>query len=468
MLLIYNILKILALITFFLPAFFIPYLNIAVFYVFSISLFFINLFFNKKFKNILYLLYKKTPFKYLIHFAVWIAISGAILVILGRYQIGIYLFYFIWTVGVVFLLSYLFPILTFKNNIKQLIKVLAFANLFTYIIGIIQFIGAKYSINLINSSIHFFANGIYSNPLNEIVENRMYGIFQEPGWFGFFIFINLPFLIMLFKSKYKIINNSLVNFVLNKTLLPLAILCLIMTRSPIWLIFNSLLMFYFIRKTMNKKTFITVFIFIIITLICFSITVHQYNFDNVIMRRISATLSSISSLQSLVQNEPSLASRVISYYATYKVFCNNWLLGVGLGCTKYKIVSILNSAHIPLTYELQLNLLNANTKGMKHAGAFLWSLLSETGIFGAFYFYYFVYKTIKFNDNLKKYLSGIEYEFSSAYTISIIGFVCISCYDVGYTRIIAWFYLGIISIIYLNVYTKKKGIKLNNEDSKRL
>ena len=454
MLVLYNFIKILAIILFFLPAFYIPNVGVAVFYVFSISLFFINVFFNKKFISTLIFLYKNTAFKYFIYFAIWIIFAEFVLVISGHYSIKSFFFYLIWTLIIVFFISYLLPVILFKNRLRHLIKVLIISNFFVYLLGIIQYYGSLFNINIITDFIALLANCRYLNPNFVPVSGRMYGIFEEPGWFGFFIFLNIPFLIAFFETKYKIFKNFYINFIFKKFTLPLALICSILTKSPIWLMFNLAILLYMILKKISFKVLLYTFITIVLTIIILIGVAWNNDLSSYrVINRILIVFKSGFDLNNMVNREASFANRILSYILTFQLFLKHWFWGTGLGFSKIYIVNVVKETHLPLTYELVYNFSHAGKNGMSVNGSFLWSFLAEIGILGTFLFYLFVYKTIRMLITIKKILKGIDFIFCDSLILSLIFFILVSWYDIGYTRIIVWFYIGCSLVVYL--YTNK-------------
>ena len=443
----YRILQILTITTLFLPAFFIPGgVKAANFIIFSIIMFFANLLFYKKFIFDIRDLYRNTPFKYLVYFIIWTAISGFLLVLTGIYPLKFYLFYFVWSVLIIFTLTYLCPFLVFKSNIKTLMKVVIIANFVTYIIGFIQFIGSELSVTAINSFIQ-----IINNARTSLAESRMCGVFEESGFFGLFIFLNLPLLVEIFKTRYRIFKNKIINFVMKKITLPLALACSILLKSPIWLVFIWLFLGYLLLKNISKKNFLKIVVVVVLSVFAFRALLLNTELLERSIYRIDMVKQSITSLDMLVMAEASLGNRIISYLAHFKLFLSHWFLGVGLGNAKFLAIKVFLSNILPLTNEMRINLLVADSKGLNINGAILWSFLAETGIVGAILFYTFVVKTIIMLKKLRRYLTGIVALYDDILITTLIALILLSWYDMNYARLQVWFYIGISLSIYLYV-----------------
>ena len=180
-----------------LPAFAVPlYKPIQLFFVCIIGFFLFFIFFKEKylFKRI-NLLRKKTPLKYFLYFATWLLVDGLLLVLLGKYSILNYIYYILTLLLITFTFTYLLPALIFPKYFsrKFLIKFMFLTYFILCIAGIIQYVSASLGITFINVIIEFLTNiRFLLNENHQLYATRLSSMFEEPGYFGAFLFLNFP------------------------------------------------------------------------------------------------------------------------------------------------------------------------------------------------------------------------------------------------------------------------------------
>ena len=325
----------------FLPAFCVLVGNkaIPIFFIVNVIFFIIliTFFYKKLFKHLIFL-YKNTPFKYFTYWSLWIMLSGIILIILGKYTISRYLYYMILYLLINMVLPLLLPTIIFykKSIVQNFIKIFFIALTIIFILGIINFIATLFSINILNKIFSFIVNQRELRGVYYSVGIRAQSVFAEPGWFAGFICFNLPIIYSTINSKYKIFNNTIINLAIKKIMIPLVWINIILTKSPIWLIFCLLITILYNIK--NIKNFLLKYFHKILILIVFiSILVSHLSVNNTYLNRIQNTVQPLSKLDyntfSIV--EPSLASRITSYYNSLRLFLDYPITGIGLGNGKF-------------------------------------------------------------------------------------------------------------------------------------
>lgn len=442
-----------------LPAFAIPlYKPIYLSFICTISFFLFFVFFKQQnfFKRV-NLLIRKTPFKYFLCFAIWIIIDGLFLVLLGKYSIFNYLYYMLTLLILTFTCTYLLPSIIFPKYFSKqfFIKFLFITYFILCIAGIIQYLSMILDITFINNIIKILTNiRFLLNDNHQFSDTRLSGLFEEPGYFGAFLFLNFPIVYNLCCSKYKIFDNKYLNIIIKKSLIPLFWICLILTKSPIWLIFCLILTGIYFLKTIVTfilkhivKFIIAIVLICVLTFIFFT----QLNLSETYLNRIYLTIKVLGNWELFVIIEPSLATRILSYFYTFKVFLSNFILGVGLGNTKYYTINQIFNTPIPITLELQKHITNTIFSGSNRLGlngAFFFDVLADSGIIGCIVFYYFLFKSYIWNNKIKMKYTGINYLLLDGLSKSVLAFILISFYDVNYMTLFVWFLLGLGLIFY--------------------
>lgn len=437
-----------------LPAFAVPlYKPIQLFFVCIIGFFLFFIFFKQKylFKRI-NLLRKKTPLKYFLYFATWLLVDGLLLVLLGKYSILNYIYYILTLLLITFTFTYLLPALIFPKYFsrKFLIKFMFLTYFILCIVGLIQYVSATFDLTFINVIIAFLTNiRFLLNENHQLYDSRLSSLFEEPGYFGAFLFLNFPIVYNLCCSKYRIFDNKYLNILIKKSLVPLFWICLILTKSPIWLIFCLILTgIYFSKRIIAFiikhaiKFGIATIIIVILAIIFFS----KVNISDTYLNRIYLTITVLGNWNLFVVAEPSLATRLLSYFYTFKVFLANCILGVGLGNTKYYTLTQVFNDPQTMTYEMseriRLSILSGGKK-LSANGSFPFDILSDSGIIGFILFYYFLIKSYIYTNKIKYIYNTDKYLFLDGISKSILAFITISFYDINYATLFIWFFIGL-------------------------
>lgn len=442
-----------------LPAFAVPFHKpIYLSFFCTIGFFLFFLFFKQQYllKRV-NLLIRKTPFKYFSFFAIWFIIDGLFLVCLGKYNIFNYIYYMLTLLILTFTCTYLLPSIIFPKYFSKqfFIKFLFMTYFILCIAGIIQYLSVIFDITFINNIVKFLTNiRFLLNDSHQLSDTRLSGLFEEPGYFGAFLFLNFPIIYNFCLSKYKIFDNNYLNIIIKKSLILLFWVSLILTKSPIWLIFCLILTSIYFLKTIvkfilkHKVKFVIAMVLIgVFTFMFFT----HLNVSETYLNRIYLTVKVLGNWDLFVIIEPSLATRILSYFYTFKVFLSNFLLGVGLGNTKYYTINQIFNTPIPITLELQKYITNTIFSGSNRLGlngAFFFDVLADSGIIGFIVFYYFLFKSYIWNNKIKMKYTGINYLLLDGLSKSVLAFILISFYDVNYMTLFVWFLLGLGLIFY--------------------
>ena len=405
--------------------------------------------------------YKNTPFKYLVLFFIWALITIIFSIIKGNFFIGGFI---TGTLGGL-ICSVMLPcilclfIIPKYINIKVFVRFLYLFFWLVFLLGIIDFLVFYFNIPILKELITILSNKrllmFNSTEISRVMVGnlpRARSIFDEPSFLGYFIFVVSPMVYEWTLSKYKIFKNNLINIITKRTIIPFMWISLILTQSPIFLIFNIIfttIYFLIIRQEYKKiiKHFIpTAVLFLsLISVILFIIT--KVDLSSTYLNRIFLVVQNINSFEDFIMVEPSLGTRIIVMISTIKLGLQHLFLGVGYGNMSYLIAQQLAQSNLPLTAELQKFIfLDMTTPPMMIST----KIFSETGLIGIILFYYFLFriyrqlKILKLNcTNNISIINGLE--------LFIIVYFCSSFYGSVFNQPYIFVIIGfIIAVIYKN------------------
>ena len=435
----------LSLIFLFLPSLYLPGGNIPV-YDIIIGITFFTLLLNSKQLIKKFFLLNSYPIKYLFLYIFWCVFSGLILVILNKFDILNYLY----SVFILFIYNdltwFLLPIFTIPNIIS-INKIKKFLLVGIYVIcfyGLLVFIFNSLNLNILNH-----IQDIINNRREDILISRNLSVFEEPGYFGGFLCINLPLIYKTVLSKFRISENIALNFFIKKTYIFLVWITIFTIKSPIWLIFCLLsTLIYFSKNIIKiiKKSIISFSTSLIILILGCIIFFNNVNINETFIVRIIKTVQNLNSMESLVIVEPSLANRFISYRARLQLLIENPITGVGYKNTEYVVKKYFYKNNLPLTQETILHITKSSSnKGqIKINGAILWDTISNTGLVGFILLYAFYISSII---SLNKIIKNIEYcserNFMEGIRMTLVSIVLFSFYDIRANFVYFWFLFGL-------------------------
>lgn len=475
----------LPLILYFLPAFvffigeksFFPYLIVIV----PIALFFILISNkNKMFQQISFL-YKHTPFKYFIFLYVWSIITGVVAVCCGYYTFARFFSFVI--VGFILraLFVYFYPQVVIPRyfSLKSLIKLFTVAYLFIFLWGIFEFIGAYFHIDFINSLISILSN-IRGNEYSIIIEQnsnipRIRSVCMEPGTLGLFIAVNLPIIFHFSLSKFKIFQNSLINMLAKKTLVPLAVVCLFLSQSPIYFIICLLISLCFFMKPIIKflklhYKSILIFFIVLMTMITFFqdflVSVLPQKFFFRIIKFFNDFFS--FNAEKIIFSDPSLGTRIVNNLNQFVLFMKHPIFGIGFGNNGNLLIEQFLHSPVTLPPEMELHLQRGDSSLIITTNA-MYYFLHKTGFIGFLLYCVFMVKCIIYSRKLTEYFYGIEKIFVVALNKSLtIMFIISILYNQSFMDQYLFFLTALVGSIITIAFYKKKEKELtetveNNE-----
>lgn len=370
---------------------------------------------------------------------------------------------------VYFILLYFIPPLAIylRIPIRKIIRLIYFVIFIIFGIGIIQYIALILNIN---SVIEFIAN--FNNVRNtELMEAynqsvinqlRVNSIFQEPSAFGKFIFMIMPLIMISSITKQKIFSIKVFDILYKKFIVLLMLLNIVFTKSPIYFIlcfieFILLLIILNIR-TLKKYLFVIGSAGIVLFMILVFIIINQYDsIEHTYLYRIIVTFKNITSLDSLVAAEPSLATRLIYYINALHVFNSNFLWGCGLFNMNVVWNDTFLQNNLPMTQEALFNYFRISY-AVSGGANLAYTLMAETGVIGTSLYFMHIVKIIQSLRKVYKTFNKIESDFCNGISMSIIGIIIISCYNLSYDFTCIPLLLG-ISILFLMKEPVRQSIK---------
>ena len=426
--------------------------------------------FNKNMK----LLFKKTPFKYFIYLYIWFIITGLIAFIKGYYSFGYFIIVVI--IGFFFrgILLYLYPSLVFPKyiNFKTLIKFFIISIYIILSIGILEFFAS-----LLDFSPFLDIIRLLSNAAN--IENVIFDVYSfiprirsltlEPGALADFIAACVPFIFNISNCKYKIFKNKYVNFFVKKTIIPMALFCLIMTQSPIGLLFAIGMILYvsFDRIILYVKKYYAIIIpFIIIISASVIGYITTIDLSNSFIIRIFNVIGSIleGNFDEFILVEPSLATRVLNWLNQLQLWLKHPITGVGFLNRGWILYKQLQYSALPYTPEIKRNIMEYN--GLITANMTpMTQLLYQTGIIGFLLYIIYMVKNIKYLNKITRYFTNIEKVFIISFKQHFVYiFVKAFLYGPAFMNPLAFFAMGILNGLILLALSNIKGLCTQEEN----
>ena len=437
----------------FLPAFMFPLgLLIPAYYFFIIIIFLPYIFvYRKQIFIFVNNLYKKTPFKYFVYFSFWIVLANLFLLLLGKLTFISCFSALIIVLFGYFFLYILYPAFTIYKyfSIARLNKFLVFGLFIIFVWGIISFIGDLFNIKFLQFLENLFSNRQYLVNGTLFVLARARSFIYEPGRYAYFIALLIPYILFVNECKYRIFKNHLLNLIIKKSFLLLAIINLILTMSPIGIVFAAVVFLFCASKNIlnilkKLKSPINLLKIGLILLLLFIICVSQYSsiMNSSVYSRIYIVVTSIKNIESLSFLEASLYTRIVSYVNSFCLFLHHSLLGVGLDQSKFCIANQFANSPILLSGENSLLLQKAYITGkMSYNRNIICDLLCETGIFGFLLFYVYLIQSLKTMKRCIKYYTGCEKDVLSALYGVFLMMILFSFYEVSIVQIQLHFFI---------------------------
>ena len=404
-----------------------------------ISFFLICILKFKKLLNKVVYYYKKTPCKILIFFAIWSFITIAFSIIKGKFFIGGFIISTIGGLICSVILPFLITLFLVPRYIKlkNILKFIYIFSFFIFLLGFFEFFIYYFDVSVLKDFFSIFSNKRLfmtgANISTRIFVNslpRIRAIFDEPSYLGYYIAIISPFIYEITLNKYQILKNVILNRIIKKTIIPLMFFCLILTQSPIFLIFNLIFTSYYFIFERKWYTYILKYryYFTILLIIAFFSIFLLFNLDlsKTFLNRVFIVLQNLKSFKDFIMVEPSLATRLIVYINAIEMGFKNLFTGVGYGNMSYLIASKISSSNLPLTEEVLSMVINQKTT--PPASIFV-KLFSETGLLGCGLFYTFLINTYT---NLKHFMKFNK--FYRMFAVFLLFYIITSFYDSNFNQ----------------------------------
>ena len=438
------------------------------YYILMIFLLFLSYIFfcGKHFLVKLKFLYLKTPFKYLVYFIAWLFIDAIILILTQKATILIF-YYIVVKLLIPAMICYMISSVFIPKyiSLKFAIRLLLLFMFGFICLGFIGFIGDTFNISFFQSIVNSISNlkelMVGGDTLFDATSGsaRARSVFHEPGSFAKYILLISPIVYKICLSKYKIFKNNFCNCFFKYTLIPLSLICVILTKSPIFFIF----MFIFLISYFYKNIlFLLKKYFILISLFCIYIILFLINtsvfLEKTYLARIFTTIKNMNDFYSFVILEPSLASRVVSYINSFLLFLQKPFIGYGIDNVRFYMTQQFLNSPVPLTFE-NIDLLKdalVTSQGTGYNKSLLTCLLSETGLIGTGLYFLFLYKHIKYIDKLKIYFTGIEEKFLDGLKFTIIIVIISSFYIYSFATSYLYLYYGFVCSFVTQYYLNKR------------
>lgn len=301
---------------------------------------------------------------------------------------------------------------------------------------------------LIFVNIIIFVSVLYGITQFVLLHIRPYSFFGNPIFFGEFIMINFPLILLSF-----LYFNKKIFFFINILLCILAIF-LSASRSVLIITLISFVLFTFILKKINfikKFTVKNLYLFIaLFLLILFFLIPSSTNF-------LKFSLNRFYELITLKSDD--IKTRMLIIEASMNMIKENSILGNGVGAFKY-----LYPKYQSEVIKKHNNIRSTHTSYVHND---YMQILVETGFIGLFLFLYIVFYTLFIFFKNCEHLSDLQYVFSIAIMCSLFSYMLEGFFNFPFYIMpsagIFWLYLGILNSFIIN---KDKHNKQDNFISK--
>ena len=373
--------------------------------------------------------------KILIFWFIWCLISGLYNYLFGDYKINNLFFKIIFQMTAFIFIPYFFAYNVAQNLNFDIIKFYYKFVIIVLFLGIINSISINFDITIIQNLFDNFLTNTrnFDTNVSEFASSSIYtigkrvkSIFVEPSYFANFICFNIPLLIGLHKNNKVLYKNRIINHILKKSSIFIALYLLVMTKSPIFtmIAITELIIYYiFFTKYSKQKLFILFSFPFIIFLTLYIIS--NINISETYIERIYKTISSFGNFNELVSLESSLATRIVNIVNQIILGVNNPFFGVGYGNYIEPLGKQLLASPLPLTEE------NIRNIGIGGNYFFLWTNFCEIGFLGIIIIYSFFIVIIKKCQILEKGASLQNKFFWRNCRFAIIYQLIVYAYDGG-------------------------------------
>jgi len=346
-----------------------------------------------------------------------------------------------------FLLGCVFAYNSSVNKIKNFF-IMAFYVLM--LAGIIEFILYRLNIQWFEN-VNLFCSGRTAVFFKDSGFPRIQSFFAEPSHYAWFLAVNIPFIMEICREKFYIFKNEFLNKFIHRTIVPLMLISLFCTQSPINLIagIGIFLLYFFLSTELRSKIKILCGAFVLSLICLLFFGYFKEMLQDAFLNRISNAVPDLFDLKSLIWSEPSLATRLISYSHMFLVFVHYPFFGVSPGNLAPFFANELIKSNIPLTLELAalISALKINLNP-----SIFFKILSETGITGIICFMSFFACILNTAFTLIKKSTGADKIFFRAVCWAIITYIALMFYDSQFYNHYFWILFGAAA----GFYAKRK------------
>lgn len=411
---------------------------------------------------------KNVPIKYFVIYLTYSIIITPILIFTIGISIPKFIFFLL-----AFIVQIFLPIIIFAYIIKRyisysiILKLVVGTFYIILLIGVSDFIVNFLNIKFLHDLLFIFHTrwintGEFGYKAMVGAFPRMQSVFDEPSHLGWSILLCSPLIYSIKIYGVKIFKNIYIEKLISDTIIPLMWLDLLLTFSPIMIIFtvavNGLFYLKEIYQSIKIKK-VALFIITIIFTFFLVIVMQDSSIDifeslkNIFIR--IHNLFIVKDLEEFFIIENSLGTRLC-------ITLNDILLslkypfGVGYGQIVKHITEILiNSSSIPITYEVYEVMLKGGGYG---APGLIFRILCENGYVGAILFLIYLQKHYFY---LKRVVTGtkdvVTKCIARGFLGSTVSLIVLLFYDVVYSNMHLWLILGVGTAIVLN---ERKRLKL--------
>lgn len=392
-----------------------------------------------------------------------VSLVKSLLGIIGQYILSLFIYYLI------------FIYISYKIlKPKLLIKILYTMLFIILILGIVDFIAYYFNIVflqkilLMGMNIQVIKYGAFTKVYSMGLP-RVQSVYFEPGFFAEYIFFLLPIIYKLSLSKFNIYKNKNLNIIIKRLMIPLMWIDLILTQSPIFLVFamiSTLIYFWFSILNLIKTNF-NRFMRILFVLLILGVSlvpfIYNINLNDTYAGRITKVISNLNDINVLIYSEQSLGTRICNIINLIDIGSRSPIFGVGhSNLIPLMEKQILNSqSPVFVTDEIKKNSLQENFIFQNPPFT---NIFVRYGLIGIILFYAFIIKIILSLRKIRKYTNENTKQFIDGLIGTLFSYIVISCYDITIASLIPCIPIGLSIGLIQYIYENREKEKLNNEN----
>ena len=327
-------------------------------------------------------------------------------------------------------------------SVRSLLKLINIAMSIILIFGFIEFIFTINNLGIIYKIISFTSGFDTTEAVIGKGLPRIRSFFSEPSHYAWFLVCNIPLFYSMKASKIKFFNNQILN-IFQRFIYPLIIISLFMTQSPINIIIGLIVLILCEKKSIVFLIKSGIGILALAVIMCIIPNINIDNYGPI--KRVVTTIQSFHEFNILIEQEQSLATRLVNYTNMFILFLKNFVFGLGCGQLGVHMQSQLLNSPLPLTPEIIYGLIFSNKSGGNPSIFF--KVAMDTGIVGLILFYSSIIlsalkirKTIILPPEINyEIIVGLKHLFGV--------FILLSFYDSAITCFYFWILFGIYNFI---------------------